>query len=75
MPKTKAQTQTQAKLLRRPKDGDRRRKIAGVAAALADYFGIDVVLVRLVLVLTLIPGGIPGLLIYFLAWLVIPEED
>lgn len=61
--------------LRRPKSGDPRRKIAGVAAALAEYFTIDVVLIRLLLVLTLVPGGIPGLIIYFLAWIVIPEED
>lgn len=62
------------KLLRRPKAGSPDRKIAGVAASIANYFDIDVVLIRLLLALTLVPGGIPGLVIYLIAWLVIPEE-
>ena len=55
----------------RPREG---RMIGGVAAALANYFGIDVTLVRLVWVLLLIPGGLPGLLPYVIMWVVIPSE-
>ncbi len=51
------------------------RKIAGVAMAFANYFEIDVVLVRVILVLSLIPGGFPGLMAYLLCWLVIPSEE
>ncbi len=60
------------KKLRRPIEG---RIIGGVAIGLADYFKIDVVLVRLIWVLLLIPGGIPGILPYLICWLVIPEGD
>lgn len=49
--------------------------VAGVAGGLANYFEIDPVLVRLILALTFIPGGIPGLLIYIIAWIVMPLED
>lgn len=51
------------------------RKIAGVAVAFANYFEIDVTLVRVILALTLIPGGIPGLLIYVFCWILIPSEE
>jgi len=49
--------------------------VAGVAGGMAKYFGVDVVLVRLVWVFLLIPGGLPGLLPYLLCWIVIPEES
>ena len=64
-------TQTPHRKLMIPKEG---KKIAGVAAAFANYFGIDVVLVRIFWVLLLIPGGLPGLIPYLVCWLVIPEE-
>lgn len=54
-----------------PKKG---KKIGGVAQALANYFEIDVTLVRVIWVLLLMPGGLPGILPYFLLWIVIPEE-
>ncbi len=59
------------KRLVRPKEG---RVIAGVAAAFANYFDIDVTVVRLVWVLLLLPGGIPGLLPYVICWIIIPSE-
>ncbi|MCD8507609.1 PspC domain-containing protein, partial [Candidatus Woesebacteria bacterium] len=59
------------KLLRRSKSD---RVIAGVAGGMAKYFGVDVVLVRLVWVFLLLPGGFPGLLPYLAAWFIIPEE-
>lgn len=65
-------TKTSVKKLIRPLKG---RKLAGVAAAFANYFEIDVTLIRVILVLTLIPGGFPGLIIYLLCWLVIPSEE
>lgn len=55
-----------------PKKG---KKVGGVAQALANYFEVDVTLVRVVFVLLLMPGGLPGILPYFLLWLVIPEEE
>lgn len=46
--------------------------IAGVAGGLARYLGVDPVLVRIALVLLLFSG--PGLFIYLLLWLVMPQE-
>jgi len=49
------------------------RTIAGVCGGLGDYFNIDPTIVRLAAVfLTLWWGG--GLLLYFIAWFLIPEE-
>ncbi len=50
------------------------RWIAGVAGGMADYFGIDSAWIRIIWVLLLIPGGIPGVIPYLICWLVIPQE-
>jgi phage shock protein PspC (stress-responsive transcriptional regulator) len=51
------------------------RQIAGVCAGLAEYFEVDVVLVRAVwVVLSIVPGAIVGgVIAYLAAWVVIPE--
>lgn len=49
------------------------RKIAGVCAGFAEYFDIDVTVVRLVWLITAFMTGI-GLLAYPIAWIVMPEE-
>lgn len=59
------------KKLIRPKNG---RMIGGVALAFANYFKIDVTLVRLIWVFLLIPGGFPGLIPYVICWIMIPSE-
>lgn len=59
------------RLLRRPKKG---RAVAGVALAFANYFDIDVVLIRLAWAFLFIPGGLPGLIPYIVCWVIIPEE-
>jgi phage shock protein PspC (stress-responsive transcriptional regulator) len=59
------------KKLVRPRKG---RVIAGVAIGMAEYFKVDVTLVRLIWVLLLIPGGLPGFLPYIVCWIVIPSE-
>lgn len=56
----------------RPKKG---RMVAGVAMAFANYFDVDVTLVRLIWVFLLLPGGFPGLIPYIICWVVIPDED
>lgn len=60
------------KSLVRPRKG---RKLAGVCAAFANYLEIDVTIVRLLWVLLLIPGGLPGLIPYIICWIVIPSEN
>ncbi len=47
--------------------------IAGVAAGLADYFNVDVVIFRLLFVLLLLFSG-GGLLAYIILWIVIPKQ-
>ncbi len=49
------------------------RKIAGVCAGFAEYFDIDVIVIRLVWLIVALLGG-TGLLAYVIAWIVIPEE-
>lgn len=51
------------------------RKIAGVCAGLADYYDIDVTLVRIFCIfLTLASGVCPGVATYLLAWIIVPSE-
>ncbi|NMC80522.1 MAG: PspC domain-containing protein [Chloroflexi bacterium] len=53
------------------------RMIGGVCGGLARYLGMDPTIVRLLFVLSLfvIPGAIPGLILIYLALLlVVPEE-
>lgn len=47
------------------------RVVAGVAGGLGHYFGIDPVLVRIGFVILVLAGG-SGILIYLIAWLVMP---
>ena len=58
------------KRLIRPRAG---RKIAGVCLGVAEYFDLDVSLVRLVWLLAAVLTGV-GLLTYPIAWIVMPEE-
>lgn len=54
--------------------GRKGRTVAGVCAGLAEYFGMDVTLVRVIVaVIAVITGG-AGALAYLLAWAIIPEE-
>ncbi len=50
------------------------RVIGGVCGGIADYLGVDPVLVRLAAVGLTIVGG-AGVLAYIIAWLVLPEDD
>lgn len=57
--------------LTRPRDG---KKIAGVCAGIARFLGVDVVLVRIVmLLLAFWPPGV-GLIVYVVCWIVMPQE-
>lgn len=49
------------------------RKIAGVAAGLADYFNMDPLLVRLIFIILTIAYG-SSVLIYVILWIVTPEK-
>jgi phage shock protein C len=52
------------------------RQIAGVVGGLAEYFGIDPTLLRVIYVVgSIVSVAFPGLLVYVLLWLLIPEAD
>ena len=51
------------------------RTVAGVCAGLAEHLEMDVTLFRLIWVFVVIMSGIfPGIFVYVLAWIIIPEE-
>lgn len=52
------------------------RMIAGVIAGLAEYFGLDVTLARIIYVLvSIFSAAFPGILVYIICWILIPDED
>lgn len=60
------------KKLMRPRAG---RNIAGVCLGLAEYFDLDVSLVRLIWVIVFVlTGFIPCIIAYVVAWIIMPEE-
>jgi phage shock protein C len=60
------------KKLMRPRTN---RTIAGVCAGMAHYLDLDVTFVRLLwIVITILSGILPGVVVYAVAWVVIPEE-
>jgi len=59
--------------LRRPRQG---RMMAGVVAGLADRFGLERTLARvLYVIVSIVSVAFPGILVYFLLWIIIPEGD
>lgn len=52
----------------------RNRILAGVCGGLAEFFGISAFWFRLAVLIALIPGGVPGILIYLILWVMIPSE-
>lgn len=57
--------------LSRPREGG---KIAGVCAGLARYIGIDVTLVRIMVIcLTIAPPSF-GLILYIVCWILMPKD-
>lgn len=50
------------------------RFIAGVCGGLGNYFGVNPLIFRILFVLIAVPGGVPGILLYLILWLVMPEN-
>tara|TARA_B110000503_G_C6846181_1_gene288860 strand:- start:61 stop:252 length:192 start_codon:yes stop_codon:yes gene_type:complete len=49
--------------------------LAGICGGIADYFGLDSNAVRLgYVILSIFSAGFPGLLLYFILWLIIPRN-
>ena len=52
----------------------RNRVIGGVCGGFAEFFGISSFWFRLAFLIALLPGGVPGIVVYLLCWLIIPGE-
>lgn len=63
-----SEDQKTRKMFRNP-DG---KVLAGVSSGIATYFGIDVVVVRLLFVIFTLAGG-SGILAYIILWIILPE--
>lgn len=50
------------------------KMIAGVCAGLAEYFGFDPTVVRLVYALLTIFTAFAGVIVYIVLWIVMPEK-
>ena len=50
------------------------RIIAGVCGGLGEFFGISPFWFRLLFLILLLPGGLPGILPYLILWIVIPRR-
>lgn len=48
--------------------------IAGVCGGLAAFTGLNVFWFRLLFLILLAPGGLPGFLPYVLLWIIIPRK-
>ena len=52
------------------------KMIAGVCAGIAEYFGWDVTLFRIVFVLaSILSVAFPGILVYVVLWVVMPQAS
>jgi len=52
------------------------RQIAGVVGGLAEYLGVDPMLLRVIYVVgSIVSAAFPGVLVYLLLWLLIPEAE
>ena len=67
----RAQTGQPVRRLSRPRDD---RKIAGVCSGLARYLGIDVTLVRILMVALAICPPSGGLIFYLICWIAMPND-
>ncbi|MGD8534638.1 MAG: PspC domain-containing protein [Candidatus Aminicenantes bacterium] len=53
-----------------------QKMIGGVCAGLAEYFDLDVNIMRLLFIaLTLLTAILPMLIFYIIAWLIVPVEE
>lgn len=50
--------------------------VAGICGGLAERFGMDITLVRLIYVLiSIFSAGFPGFIVYVILWLIIPADE
>jgi len=62
---------TTRKPLRRSSDN---RILLGICGGLGEFFGIKPIWFRLLFIIAAIPGGLPGILLYLILWLIMPKS-
>ncbi|MGE5073828.1 MAG: PspC domain-containing protein [Anaerolineae bacterium] len=50
------------------------RVLAGVCGGLGAFFGLSPFWFRIAFLIAAIPGGVPGVLLYVLMWVIVPSE-
>ena len=63
-------TNQTTKVLRRSRSN---RVLGGVCGGLEEFFGISAFWFRLSFLIAALPGGVPGISLYLLLWLIIPS--
>jgi phage shock protein PspC (stress-responsive transcriptional regulator) len=59
---------------RRPLTRSNNKMIAGVCAGIAEYFGWDVTLVRvLYVIVSIVSAAFPGIFVYIILWALMPR--
>jgi phage shock protein C len=48
--------------------------VAGVCGGIAAYFGWSPWILRVIFLILLLPGGLPGLIPYLLLWILMPKR-
>lgn len=48
--------------------------VAGVCGGFGAFFGISPWIFRIIFLMLMIPGGLPGLVPYFILWFIIPAR-
>ncbi|MEI7989603.1 MAG: PspC domain-containing protein [Chloroflexota bacterium] len=51
------------------------RIVAGVCGGLGAFFSLNPFWFRLAFLISLLPGGVPGVLVYFILFLILPLEE
>ena len=46
--------------------------LAGVCGGLGEYFNLDPVIIRVIFIMLMLPGGLPGVVPYIAIWLIVP---
>lgn len=63
-----------AQLTKRLQRSADNRMVSGVLGGVAEYFNVDPTLVRLLFVVgSVVSAAFPGLIVYGLAWMIIPD--
>ena len=58
-----------------PPRSRKHRVVAGVAGGMAEGLGINLVALRILWIILFLPGGAPGLLLYIVFWVLMPDPD